>query len=244
MEQGSPSKGKQLIMNLNNISSIITGLSVTDSLKALAGAFPSQVIFTTSFGVEDQVITEMILKNDIPIRVVTLDTGRMFESTYKVWSNTLKLYKKPIEPFFPETGSVEKLLAEKGPFSFYQSVDNRRECCHIRKAEPLNRALEGMKIWITGIRADQSPGRSNMHNLEEHGDSGIVKYHPLFDWTLTMVEEYLFDNNIPYNELHDRGFVSIGCAPCTRAVKPGEDFRSGRWWWEHATGKECGLHSK
>jgi phosphoadenosine phosphosulfate reductase len=230
-------------MNLHEISEIIKGKGIVDSLKTLADHFPSQVVFTTSFGVEDQVITDFIFKNNIPVRVATLDTGRLFESTYKVWSNTLKIYKKPIEPFFPDQVSVEKLLAEKGPFSFYQSIENRKECCNIRKVVPLNRALKGTKIWITGIRADQSAGRTDMSNLEKHGDTDIIKYHPLFDWSLKDVEKYLKENKVPYNELHDKGFVSIGCEPCTRAVKPGEDFRSGRWWWEQS-GKECGLHSK
>ena len=231
-------------MNLHDLQEVISGKDITESLISLTDKFPSQVIFTTSFGVEDQVITDIIFRNNIPVRVVTLDTGRMFESTYKVWSNTLKIYGKPIEPFFPDNGAVEKLLAEKGPFSFYQSVDNRKECCHIRKVEPLNRALEGMKVWITGIRAEQSPGRTGMKNLELHGDTGIIKYHPLFSWTLGEVEDYLEKNRVPYNELHKKGFVSIGCEPCTRAVKPGEDFRSGRWWWEQSSGKECGLHEK
>lgn len=231
-------------MNLHDISGIIKGKGIADSLKVLTEHFPSQVIFTTSFGVEDQVITDYIFRNNIPVRVVTLDTGRLFESTYKVWSNTLKIYKKAIEAFFPEEESVEKLLSEKGPLSFYQSIENRKECCHIRKVVPLNKALEGMKVWITGIRADQSPGRTDMNNLELHGDGSIVKYHPLFDWSLTQVEEYLKENNVPYNELHHKGYVSIGCEPCTRAVMPGEDFRSGRWWWEQSSGKECGLHSK
>lgn len=235
---------KFILMNLADVSGIINGLGIADSLIALTERFPSQVVFTTSFGVEDQVITDIIFRNNIPVRVITLDTGRMFESTYKVWSNTIKIYKKPIEPFFPDSSEVEQLLSEKGPFSFYQSVDNRKECCNIRKVKPLNRALEGMKIWITGIRADQSSGRHNMSRLEEHGDTGIVKYHPVFEWKLGEVEQYLAENKVPYNELHHKGFVSIGCEPCTRAVKSGDDFRSGRWWWEQSSGKECGLHSK
>lgn len=230
-------------MNIHDISEIIGGKEVVDALASLASAYPSRVIFTTSFGFEDQMIIDIIFRNNIPIRVVTLDTGRMFEETYKVWSNTLKIYKKPIEPFFPETSAVEKLLAEKGPFSFYSSVENRKECCHIRKVEPLNRALEGMKVWITGIRADQSPNRTGMKSLELHGDGSIVKYHPLFDLTLDQVKEYIKANKVPYNELHDKGFLSIGCEPCTRATKPGEEFRAGRWWWEQSSGKECGLHS-
>lgn len=231
-------------MNIHDISGIIGGKGVSEALASLASEYPSQVIFTTSFGIEDQMITDIIFRNNIPVRVVTLDTGRMFEETYKVWSNTLKIYNRPIEPFFPERTSVEKLLAEKGPFSFYSSVDNRKECCHIRKVEPLNRALEGMKVWITGIRADQSPNRKGMQSVEPHGDGSIIKYHPLFDLTLEEVEEYVKKNNVPVNELHKKGFVSIGCEPCTRAIAPGEDFRAGRWWWEQSTGKECGLHEK
>jgi phosphoadenosine phosphosulfate reductase len=231
-------------MNLQEISTLIGNRSIEDSLLALADYFPSKVIFTTSFGIEDQVITDIIFKNNIPIKVVTLDTGRMFESTYKVWSNTLKIYNKTIEPFFPDNKKVESLLREKGPFSFYQSVENRKECCNIRKVEPLGRALEGMKIWITGIRAEQSPGRTGMMNLEEDDKNGIIKYHPIFDWTISMVEDYLEKNHVPYNELHHKGYVSIGCEPCTRAIKPGEDFRSGRWWWEQSSAKECGLHAK
>jgi phosphoadenosine phosphosulfate reductase len=231
-------------MNIHDISEIIGGKGVSEALASLASAYPSEVIFTTSFGIEDQMITDIIFRNNIPVRVVTLDTGRMFEETYKVWSNTLKIYNKSFEPFFPERAGVEKLLAEKGPFSFYSSVDNRKECCHIRKVEPLNRALEGMKVWITGIRADQSPNRKDMQSVEPHGDGAIIKYHPLFDLTLEEVEEYVAKNNVPVNELHKKGFVSIGCEPCTRAIAPGEDFRAGRWWWEQSTGKECGLHDR
>jgi phosphoadenosine phosphosulfate reductase len=132
----------------------------------------------------------------------------------------------------------------KGPYSFYQSVDNRKECCHIRKVIPLGRALEGKMLWITGIRAEQSANRSSMEHLEYDEVKRIFKYHPLYDWTLREVEDYLKENNVPHNELHYKGFVSIGCAPCTRAIKPGEDFRAGRWWWEDHSGKECGLHEK
>lgn len=230
-------------MKIHDISEIIGGKEVADALASLASAYPSKVIFTTSFGLEDQMISDIIFRNNIPIRTVTLDTGRMFEATYKVWSNTLKIYKKPIEAFFPDRKEVEKLLTEKGPFSFYSSVENRKECCHIRKVEPLNRALKGMKVWVTGIRADQSPNRTDMKNVELHDDGSIVKYHPLFDLTFDQVKDYIKENKVPYNELHDKGFVSIGCEPCTRAIKPGEDFRAGRWWWEQSSGKECGLHT-
>lgn len=229
-------------MSLLQVSDQIKGLSPVEALEQLCNLYPGKVVFTTSFGIEDQVITDMIFKNDLPVRVITLDTGRLFEETYKVFSNTLKIYKKPIEPFVPDTSDLEKLLHEKGPFSFYKSVEDRKECCYIRKVIPLNRSLEGMKIWITGIRKDQSSDRTDMSNIEEDRGRNLIKVHPIFEWSLKEVENYLGENHVPYNELHKQGFISIGCQPCTRAIKEGEDFRAGRWWWEDQSGKECGLH--
>ena len=134
-------------------------------------------------------------------------------------------------------------MSDKGPLSFYESIENRKECCNIRKVEPLRRALSGMQCWVTGIRAEQSAGRTGMEMIEEDHGYGLLKMNPLFDWSLEQVMEYLKDNNVPYNQLHHQGFISIGCEPCTRAVKSGEDFRAGRWWWENNSGKECGLHT-
>ena len=145
---------------------------------------------------------------------------------------------------YPQTNELEKLVTTKGPNSFYESTDNRKECCYIRKVEPLKRALKGNHIWITGIRADQSGNRQDMPALEWDESNQIIKFHPILNWNLTEVKDYIHKNNIPYNSLHDKGFVSIGCAPCTRAIKDGEDFRAGRWWWEQNDKKECGLHSK
>jgi phosphoadenosine phosphosulfate reductase len=229
-------------MKLSQVSEQIKGMDLIDSMSLLCDLHPGKVIFTSSFGIEDQVISHLIFENDLPVKVITLDTGRLFEETYKVFSNTLKKYGKQIHAYYPDGPSLEKLLTEKGPYSFYESIDARKECCNIRKVEPLNRSLDGMAFWITGIRGDQSAGRTDMTNLEEDKGRDIIKYHPLFDWTLDDVENFLKDNNVPYNSLHDKGFISIGCAPCTRAVKEGEDFRSGRWWWENHSGKECGLH--
>ena len=172
----------------------------------------------------------------------TLDTGRNFPETYSTWSRTLERYRQPIETFAPQAATLERLLAEKGPNSFYESVENRKECCHIRKVEPLGRALQGQQLWVTGIRAEQSPNRLDMASLEWDAAHQLLKFHPLFDWTSDQVRDYVGQHNIPYNALHDQGFVSIGCAPCTRAIQPGEDFRAGRWWWEDASKKECGLH--
>lgn len=217
--------------------------SIAGKLKFLAENHPGKVVFTTSFGFEDQVITDLIFRNDLDIRVATLDTGRLFPETYKVYNSTLEKYKKPISAYFPPTDEVEKLLNEKGPFSFYESLDNRKECCFIRKVIPLKRALKGNEIWITGLRASQSENRSDMREFEWDGGNGIIKYNPLMEWSLEEVKDYVKQNNVPYNVLHDQGFVSIGCQPCTRAIKPGENFRAGRWWWEQGSGKECGLHS-
>lgn len=229
-------------MIYTHISDQIEGMSPEGMIAFLCKKYPGKVIFTTSFGVEDQVITDMIFKNELPVRIITLDTGRLFEETYKVFSNTLKRYNKTIETFFPDPDDVENLLNEKGPYSFYKSVENRKECCNIRKVKPLDRSLKGMKIWLTGIRKDQSGGRSDMSLVETDKCRDLIKVHPLFEWTMEEVEGYISQNNVPYNLLHDKGFISIGCEPCTRAIKPGENFRAGRWWWEHQSGKECGLH--
>lgn len=217
--------------------------SIVEKLKFLVEQHPGKVIFTTSFGYEDQVITDFIFKNDLDIKVVTLDTGRIFPETYKVYRSTLERYKKPIKAYFPPTDKVEELLDKKGPFSFYESLDNRKECCFIRKVIPLKRALDGNTIWITGLRASQSNNRSDMQAFEFDEGNSIIKYNPLMEWSLEETIEYVKANNVPYNVLHDKGFVSIGCEPCTRAIQPGEDFRAGRWWWEQGSGKECGLHA-
>ena len=227
---------------VESLTSLLAGKDEVESLRTLAQLFPGEVVFSTSLGYEDQVITDLILANNIPIKIFTLDTARMFGETYQVWQKTNKRYDTKIEAYFPKQESVERLLAEKGPFSFYDSVDNRKECCFIRKVEPLNRALAGNKIWITGIRAEQSPNRQTMTQVERDDTHNLFKFHPLMHWTFDQVKEHVRKNNVPYNPLHDRGFVSIGCQPCTRAIREGEDFRAGRWWWEDQSAKECGLH--
>src|SRR5690606_21022467 len=199
--------------------------------------------FSTSFGWEDQVITHIIFRNNLPIRVFTLETGRLFTDTYYVWNHTLEMYGQQIEAYYPDTEAVQRMASKKGPNSFYESVENRKECCGIRKVEPLKRALAGNLCWITGIRAEQSANREHMEPVEWDEANQILKFHPIFDWTLDQVKEYVKEHNVPYNPLHDKGFPSIGCAPCTRAVREGEDFRAGRWWWEDQSKKECGLHS-
>ena len=228
---------------LENIKKLVKDQSPECALQNLAKTFPGKVVFSTCLGFEDQVITHFIFSNNIPIQIFTLDTGRLFSETYSVLNSTRERYKKEIQVYFPKTESVENLVSKKGPISFYESVENRKECCHIRKVEPLQRALKGNEIWITGIRAEQSDNRKEMEAIEWDDANNIIKFHPILNWKWDKVKNYIKDNNIPYNPLHDKGFVSIGCAPCTRAVKPGEDFRAGRWWWEDTSKKECGLHT-
>ncbi len=228
--------------SLENIKRQTEGLEPVEALAFLADQFPGEIVFSTSFGWEDQVITHMIFTNDLPIKIFTLETGRLFPETYYVWNRTMEMYGKPIHAYYPNNELLEQMVNTKGPSSFYESVENRKECCGIRKVEPLRRALAGNKCWITGIRAEQSPDRQFMDNIEWDEQNNLIKFHSIYSWTLDQVKSYIRENNIPYNTLHDKGFPSIGCAPCTRAVQPGEDFRAGRWWWEDQSKKECGLH--
>ncbi|WP_185850166.1 phosphoadenylyl-sulfate reductase [Blattabacterium cuenoti] len=218
--------------------------SVKDKLKVISNYFPGKVVFSTSFNIEDQLISHFILKNKISIKIFTLDTGRFFEETYKVWSDTKNFYGKPIIAYFPNQENLEKFVFHHGPNSFYNNIKNRIKCCYYRKVEPLKRALKGNFIWITGLRAEHSVERSNLNDLEWDNEHGVIKYHPLYHWKLGNIEKIVKNCKIPYNSLYDKGYPSIGCEPCTRSVKYGENHRSGRWWWEdHSTKKECGLHN-
>ncbi len=235
-----------MFLTLKNKISQITEqagiLSIDELLLQLSNQFKGEVIFSTSFSYEDQIVTHKILSNNLPINIFTLDTGRLFPETYSAWSATNERYNTHIKAFYPDHSLLEHFVAEKGPNSFYESVENRKGCCFIRKVEPLKRALKGNSIWITGLRAEHSIDRHNMPQVEWDETNNVIKYHPLLHWTFDEIKKYISENKIPYNPLHDRGFVSIGCAPCTRAIKPGEDFRAGRWWWEDSAKKECGLH--
>ncbi|WP_367756929.1 phosphoadenylyl-sulfate reductase [Flavobacterium sp. WC2430] len=217
--------------------------SIEETFSFLANEYKDKVVFSTSFGQEDQVITALIANSDVAINIFTLDTGRLFQETYDVFHKTLKKYKKHIEVYFPEASDVQNLLNAKGPNSFYESVENRKECCFIRKVAPLTKALKGNSVWITGLRAEQSENRNDLQFFEYDANFNIIKFNPLLKWTLEEVQKYIDDNNVPQNALHKKGFVSIGCAPCTRAIAEGEDIRAGRWWWE-SSHKECGLHQK
>lgn len=216
--------------------------SATDVLAYFAAEFGEKLCFSSSMGVEDQVLTDMLVKIKSGIRIFTLDTGRLFPETLNLINHTCRHYGIRIEVFFPDYRLVQEMVREKGINLFYESVENRKACCNIRKMEPLKRALSGMQAWITGIRKEQTLNRFNTRLVEWDEANGLVKINPLYRWSEKKVWEYVRTHQVPYNELHDKGFPSIGCQPCTRAVAPGEDSRAGRWWWEDQGHKECGLH--
>ena len=216
-------------------------LTAAESLKWIADVYGKDARFSLGFGLEGMVIADMIFSQKLDIGVFTLDTGRLFVETYELFNKVYARYKQKIEVFFTESKAVEKLLTEKGPFSFYDSIENRKECCGIRKLRPLQRALAGSKIWITGLRAAQSPYRSTLAKFYWDEKHQVIKFNPLFEWSQEEVHAYIRANKVPYNALQDQGYKSVGCAPCTRATLAGESERSGRWWWEDSH-KECGLH--
>jgi len=199
--------------------------------------------FANSFGVEDMVLTDLIAKDFRDIEIFSLDTGRLPPETYDLMQKTTEHYRRKIKVYFPERDAVEDYVRINGINGFYDSISQRKDCCHVRKVEPLQRALAGKKAWITGLRRDQAPTRQDLSVKEFDKDHGLTKFNPLIDWTHLDIWTYVSRFKVPYNVLHDRGYPSIGCAPCTRAVQPGEDIRAGRWWWENSAQKECGLHS-
>lgn len=231
-----------MINSMEELQQYIEGKDEIQSLRLLAERFGAEMVFSSSFGMEDQVITHLITSNSLDIPIFTLDTGRMFSETYATWNATNERYEMKITPYYPDTTSIEAYVSAYGPLSFYESPELRKQCCHIRKVEPLSRALAGKKVWVTGLRAAQSNARTDLPMLEWDESHRLFKFHPLLHWSTEAVKEYIKQHNVPYNVLHDKGFVSIGCAPCTRAIKEGEDFRAGRWWWESNSQKECGLH--
>lgn len=205
--------------------------------------FGGKIALASSFGAEDVALTDMLVRLKPDAKIFTLDTGRLNEETYEVWDRLEKKYGITITAYHPDGKKIEALLKQKGPYSFRQSVDERRQCCGLRKVEPLRRALSGLDAWITGLRRSQSVTRADIRKIEvDKANGGILKVNPLADWSEKKLWDYIKKNGVPYNRLHDRGYPSIGCEPCTRAVAPGEDVRSGRWWWENPETKECGLH--
>ena len=221
----------------------LKGSTPEQVLRYFLNEYGKNIAFSSSLGAEDQVLTHMICEIDKNTRIFTLDTGRMFPETYKLIEKTNTRYIIKIEIFFPDYKQVENMVHEKGINLFYESIENRKQCCHIRKIEPLKRAFKGLDVWICGLRREQSVTRTANQMVEWDDNNGLLKVNPLIEWTETQVWDYIRKNNIPYNDLHDKGFPSIGCQPCTRAIKPGEDIRAGRWWWENPDKKECGLHN-
>jgi phosphoadenosine phosphosulfate reductase len=206
--------------------------------------YGEHIVLSTSLGLEDQVITRMVLDQNKETEVFTLDTGRLFPETYDLIARTNKYFGIRMKTYFPEASKVEKMVAENGVNLFYNSLEKRKMCCGVRKVAQLPRAFKDKQAWICGLRKDQSVSRFFNKLVEWDASNGLVKINPLIRWTEKQVWEYIREHNIPYNTLHDRGFPSIGCEPCTRAIEPGEDIRAGRWWWESELHKECGLHKK
>jgi phosphoadenosine phosphosulfate reductase len=203
----------------------------------------SPAVFASSFGAEDMVLTDLIAKFFPAIEIFTLDTGRLPEETHQLIAATEDRYGIKVRTYFPDASAVERYTHVRGANAFYDSVALRKECCHLRKVEPLRRALAGKRAWITGLRREQSQTRKDLQESAYDREHGLQKFSPLLDWSNDAVWTYIRANDVPYNALHERGYPSIGCAPCTRAIKPGEDIRAGRWWWEQPEHKECGLHS-
>jgi phosphoadenosine phosphosulfate reductase len=222
----------------------LISLSVSETLSRIHDEFGSKVAFASSLGIEDQVITHHIASLDPRMKIFTLDTGRLFGETYDLMEKTEARYGIRIEVYTPESTETESMVREHGINLFYQSIENRKLCCSIRKLRPLKRALAGMDGWVCGLRRGQGVTRQEVTLVEWDSANALLKFNPIWNWTEQDVRDYVEQHNVPYNPLHDRGFVSIGCSCCTRAIKPGEDQRAGRWWWESPENKECGLHLK
>ena len=229
---------------LKNIRDDIKDLNTEKLIEYILNQFRDKVALASSLGAEDQVLTHIMLKLNPEANIFTLDTGRLNPETYDVLEATNRKYDTKIEVVFPDFKRVEKMVNEQGPNLFYESVENRKLCCQIRKVEPLKRKLSGLEAWITGLRKAQSVTRNTLDIVELDEKHGILKFNPLADWSHEDVWGFIKKQDVPYNKLHEKGYASIGCAPCTRAIGDGEDVRAGRWWWEDPQSKECGLHIK
>ncbi len=231
-------------MDLHGLNSKFKDSKPEEILKYFLEIHGDKVALSSSLGVEDQVLTHMLLGVDKNANIFTLDTARLHPQTYSVMDATNLKYGVKINVFFPNTLNVEELYTKQGINGFYESIKNRKDCCYVRKIEPLQRALSELSVWITGLRASQSVTREELNIIEYDEINKVIKVNPLLHWSEKDVWDFIKQNKIPYNKLHDEGYPSIGCAPCTRAVSAGEDVRSGRWWWENPEHKECGLHLK
>lgn len=230
---------KELAEQLNERFS---GKGAEEVLQYFLKEYKGKIALASSLGMEDQVLTAMICGIDSETRIFTLDTGRLFPETYSLIERTNMTYGIRMEVLFPDYREVEKMVAAHGINLFYESIEKRRMCCHIRKLEPLKRAFQNLDVWICGLRRGQSVTRKEDQLVEWDEAHGLIKLNPLIDWTVEQVSTYIHTYGVPYNKLHDAGFTSIGCQPCTRAIRPDEDIRAGRWWWEDPEHKECGLH--
>lgn len=233
-----------LTETIQKLNAQFQNATASEILTYFLSTYKGKIALASSLGAEDQVLTDLILQIDKDTNIFTLDTGRLFPETYSLIDRTNIHYGIKITVYFPESSQVESMVKEKGINLFYESIENRKECCHIRKIEPLKRALNGLEIWICGLRREQSITRNDMQIVEWDASNNMLKLNPLINWSEQEVWDYLKKKHIPYNKLHDKNFPSIGCQPCTRAVEPGNDVRSGRWWWESPEHKECGLHKK
>ncbi|MFT7004477.1 MAG: phosphoadenosine phosphosulfate reductase [Sulfurimonas sp.] len=229
---------------VNELNQEFKDSSTLEVLEFLLNESKKEVALSSSFGIEDQTLTDMMLGIDKKANIFTLDTGRLPYETYDVMDATNLKYGVKVNVFFPKSENVQELYTTQGINGFYESIENRKSCCFVRKIEPLQRALKGVDIWITGLRKEQSVTREDLELFEFDEANDVIKVNPLRNWSEEEVFDYIKEHKVPYNKLHDQGYPSIGCAPCTRAVKEGEDIRSGRWWWENPEHKECGLHLK
>ncbi|WP_424688584.1 MAG: phosphoadenylyl-sulfate reductase [Halarcobacter ebronensis] len=231
-------------MDINDLNQKFQNSTAQEITEYFIKEYGQDAALSSSLGAEDQVLTDMVLKVDKSANIFTLDTGRLHPETYDVMDATNLKYGVKLNVFFPLNEKVEELYQKQGINGHFESIENRKNCCNIRKMEPLRRALKPLKVWITGLRAAQSVTRTDMPVVEYDENFEVIKVNPLINWSEEDVWNYIKQNNVPYNKLHDQGFPSIGCAPCTRAIKEGEDIRAGRWWWENPEHKECGLHAK
>ncbi len=232
------------IVEIEKLNESFIGKSPEDVIEYAVKYFGNKIALSSSLGAEDQALTHMLVNISPETRIFTLDTGRVFPEVYDLLSRTGKKYKKTIEVFFPDKEDVETMVNQKGINLFYDSIENRKLCCHVRKIEPLKRAFHGLDAWICGLRAQQSVTRNDAQLFEWDAANGLVKINPLVHWDEETLWNYIKENNVPYNKMHDKGYPSIGCQPCTRAIAEGEDIRAGRWWWENPDTKECGLHKR
>lgn len=231
-------------MNIEALNTEFANCTAQEVLQYFLGKYKGEIALSSSLSYEDQLLTDMVCTIDKSTRIFTLDTGRCFPETYSLIERTNEFYDIKIEVYFPDYHKVQDMVNKYGVNLFYTSIELRHLCCNVRKIEPLQRAMSGLKVWICGLRSLQSTTRKNMQLVEWDEQHNLIKVNPLINWTEDDVKRYVFDHSVPYNKLHEKGFPSIGCQPCTRPIQPGEDIRAGRWWWESSDHRECGLHQR